>query len=196
MENSAKNTSNQAYWIFKHLFLRKAWLENYSEAQFREKFHTFLEVRFSAYPLGMAFVWVWISRYGSPEWRQGPSPVHLVAKALWEVRQPQGLQFLEDWHGPGMLFLWSKLLCISTAFPLMSGWRPHSAVRDSRRQDSVYSNCCSRACWDQKLKLEKEGCRKESGWIRESLSHPSVAVAWSSQSLRGVCCEGPLRGRV
>lgn len=62
MENPAKNTSNQAYWIFKHLFLRKAWLENYSEAQFQEKFHTFLEFGFSAYPLGMAFVGVLISR--------------------------------------------------------------------------------------------------------------------------------------
>lgn len=134
MENPAKNTSNQAYRIFEHLFLRKAWFENYLEAQVQEKFHIFLEFGFSAYPLGMAFVWVQISRYRSPEWRQGPSPVHLVAQALWEARQPHGLQFLEDWHGPGMLFLWSKFLCIRTVFPLMmSGWRPHSAVRDSRR---------------------------------------------------------------
>lgn len=142
----------------------------------------------------MAFVWVWISRYGSPEWRQGPS-VHLVAKALWEVRQPQGLQFLEDWHGPGMLFLWSKFLCIRTVFPLMmSGWRPHSAVRDSRRQDSIYSDCCNRACWDQKLKLEKEGSRKESGWIRGVTKSSFCSSGMVKSELEGSLLWGTAKG--
>lgn len=83
-------------------------------AQFQETFHIFLELGFSAHPLGMEFIR--IRTY--PEWRQGPSPIHLVARAFWEAEAaslpavPGGLVW--PWNMFSLIQISLHQVCVSS----------------------------------------------------------------------------------